>query len=91
MEKHDADFTPVELSPTELDEVSGGLDIFISGSMFDQSKGLLAQSGGSGCPGSTLAQTSNTSSGNFQFAGLGFESLDQIFAVFAGLSRLFGR
>lgn len=91
MEEHDLDLDPVELSLTELDEVSGGLDIFISGSIFDQSESLLGQSGGCGCPGSALAQTSNTSSGAFQFAGLGFESVDQIFAVFAGLSRLFGR
>ncbi|MGG6242407.1 hypothetical protein ACQ4N7_27655 [Nodosilinea sp. AN01ver1] len=91
MKKDDLDLASVELSPTELDEVSGGLDIFISGSMFDQSESMLGLSGGCGCPGSTLAQTSNTSSGTFQFAGLGFESVGQIFAVFAGLSRLFGR
>ena len=91
MEEHDLDLVPAELSLTELDEVSGGLDIFISGSMFDQSESLFGQSGGCGCPGSTLAQTSNTSSGSFQFVGLGFESVGQIFAVFAGLSRLFGR
>ncbi|MBD1874975.1 hypothetical protein H6F75_15920 [Nodosilinea sp. FACHB-131] len=91
MEEHDLDLATVELSLTELDEVSGGLDIFISGSIFDQSEGLLTQSGGCGCPGSMPAKTSNTSSGTFQFAGLGFESVDQIFAVFAGLSRLFGR
>jgi hypothetical protein len=91
MEKHDLDLIPVELTLTELDEVSGGLDIFISGSMFDQSESFLGQSGGCGYPGSTLAKTSNTSSGSFQFVGLGFESVGQIFAVFAGLSRLFGR
>ncbi len=91
MAEHDSDLVPTELTLTELDDISGGLDIFISGSMFDQSESLLGQSGGCGCPGSTLAKTSNTSSGTFQFAGLGFESVGQIFAVFAGLSRLFGR
>ncbi len=91
MEEQDLDLAPMELSLTELDNISGGLDIFISGAMFEQNESLLGQSGGCGCPGSKLAQTSNTSSGSFQFAGLGFESVEQIFAVFAGLSRLFGR
>jgi hypothetical protein len=91
MEEHDLDLTPIELTLTELDEVSGGLDIFISGSMFEQSESILGQSGGCSFPSSTLARTSNTSSGTFQFVGLGFESVGQIFAVFAGLSRLFGR
>lgn len=83
---------PTELSAADLDQVSGGLDLMISGSFFDQSEMSATQTGGCGCGvGSSSLSTSNTSSGTFQIAGLGFESMNEIFAVFAGLSRLFGR
>jgi hypothetical protein len=88
------DLTPIELSESDLDDISGGLDLIISGSFFDQSESTLAQAGTSGVGGSTdssFANNSNTSSGNFQIMGLGFESPGQIFAVFSGLARLFGR
>ncbi|MGB5973108.1 MAG: CTB family bacteriocin [Nodosilinea sp.] len=83
---------PTELSVDDLDQVSGGLDLMISGSFFDQSEMSATQTGGCGCGGgSSSLTTSNTSSGTFQIVGLGFESMNEIFAVFAGLSRLFGR
>jgi hypothetical protein len=83
---------PVELSYEELAEISGGIDIIFSSSMFEQSDSLFVQDTCSGeSTSSSITKSSRTSASTFQFIGLGFESVNDILAVFAGLAQLFGR
>jgi bacteriocin-like protein len=83
---------PIELSNEELAEISGGIDIIFSGSMFEQSDSLLIQDTcSSESTNSSLTKSSRTSASTFQFVGLGFESVNDILAVFAGLAQLFGK
>ena len=90
----DIDGTQIELSAQELEEVAGGIDIFMSGSVYENSEVVLAQntsanSGGSGT--SSVFKTSHTFSSAFQFIGLGFNSMGDVMNVFSGLAKLFGR
>ena len=89
-----SNLAPVELSEQELAEVAGGIDIFLSGSMFEQSDVSLAQQTGAGPAASstnTVFKTSHTFSSAFQFIGLGFGSMSEVTDVFKGLDKLFGR
>lgn len=84
----DASPVAVELSALELDDISGGVDIFLSGSMFEQNDALIAQSSPDGA---ALAKTSSTASASFQFIGLGFESNQNVLGALEGVYRIFGR
>jgi hypothetical protein len=77
---------PPELSESELDRISGGIDIFLSGSIFDQKLSFSPQNRRRRSRGS-----SNTFSSAFQFAGSGFNSVEDVLAVLRGLASLFGR
>lgn len=82
------------LSEQELEAVSGGIDIFFSASMFEQSDEFLMQqsTSGSGCSSSTtIAKSSYTFASTFQFIGSGFESVNDALSFLSGLAKLFGR
>ena len=83
----------VELSEQELEKVAGGIDIFLSGSVFEQSDDLFANSTSSNASGAQTTSISNshTFSSAFQFIGLGFDSISDVTKVFKGLAGLFGR
>lgn len=90
----DVNHTTIELSEQELEEVAGGIDIFLSGLVFDKNDVFAAQqtSSNSTSAGTTsVFKSSHTFSSAFQFIGLGFESFSDVANVFRGLSRLFGR
>ena len=83
---------PIELSESELDDVSGGIDIYFSGSMFEQRDISIAnstESGNMGAKNSSIIQSSHTSSSAFQFAILGIDSISDVFSLFRGFSRFF--
>jgi hypothetical protein len=84
---------PVELSQQELDEVSGGIDLYFSTVMFEQIDEFSAQtvSSGDGCGATSVSQSSRTSFSSFQFFGSGFESFGDALSFLKGISRLFGR
>lgn len=88
-----SDIQPVELSPQELDQVSGGIDLYFSTTMFEQIDQFSAQSvsSGDGCSASSVTQSSRTSFSSFQFFGSGFESVNDALSFLKGISRLFGR
>lgn len=82
------------LSEQELEEVSGGIDIYFSASMFEQSEEFLAQqtTSDSCCSSSTsIAKSSYTFASTFQFIGSGFESVNDALSFLAGLAKLFGK
>ena len=90
----DVNYTSVELTGQELEEVAGGIDIFMSGSVFENSEVMLAQntsSNSSGSGTSSVFKSSHTFSSAFQFIGLGFNSMGDVMNVFSGLAKLFGR
>lgn len=88
MDNNDQTESLTELSEAELDQVSGGINIFLSGSFFDQQLSFSRQ----GRRGRRTSQgASNTSSSAFQFAGSGFNSVEDVLAVLRGLASLFGR
>lgn len=90
----DVDHTQIELSAQELEEVAGGIDIFISGSMYENNEVMLAQNTSSDLGGggtSSVVKSSHTFSSAFQFIGLGFDSIGDVTNVFSGLAKLFGR
>lgn len=89
----DVESTPIELSAQELEEVAGGVDIFMSGSVFENNEVVLAQNtsaNSSPCGTTSVFKSSHTFSSAFQFIGLGFDSGD-VAKVFSGLAGLFGR
>lgn len=90
----DVNRTQIELSVQELEEVAGGIDIFMSGSVFENNEVVLAQntsSNSSGAGTSSIFKSSHTFSSAFQFIGLGFNSTGDVMNVFGGLAKLFGR
>lgn len=90
----DVNYTSVELTAQELEEVAGGIDIFMSGSVFENSEVMLAQNTSSNSSGggtSSVFKSSHTFSSAFQFIGLGFNSMGDVMNVFSGLAKLFGR
>lgn len=87
-------YTKAELSAQELEGVAGGIDIFISGSMFENKEVALAQNTSlnpNGAGTSSVFKSSHTFSSAFQFIGLGFDSMGDVMKVFSGLAKLFGR
>lgn len=84
----------VELSAQELEEVAGGIDIFMSGAVFESNEVMLAQNtnaNASGAGTSSIFTSSHTFSSAFQFIGLGFDSMGDVMNLFGGLAKLFGR
>ena len=83
---------PIELSESELDDVSGGIDIYFSGSMFQQDNLSMmnsTESGDMGTRNSSIVQSSHTSSSAFQVAILGIDSMSDVFSFFKGFGRFF--
>ena len=90
----DVNSTQIELSEQELEQVAGGIDIFLSGSVFEQSDELIANSTSSNASGAqttSISKSSHTFSSAFQFIGLGFDSIGDVTKVLSGLAKLFGR
>ena len=90
----DVDGNQIELSAQELEEVAGGIDIFMSGSVYENSEAMLAQNASANSNGggtSSVFKSSHTFSSAFQFIGLGFNSMGDVMNVFSGLAKLFGR
>lgn len=85
---NDRDLSPPELTDADLDQISGGIDIFLSGSLFDQQRSVTREIGRGRI---SSRGASNTFSSAFQFAGFGFQSVDDVLAVLRGLANLFGR
>jgi hypothetical protein len=85
---------PVELSDAELEEVAGGIDIFLSGSTFEQRDIFAAHRRGSRrsrFSSSSIFRSSYISSSAFQFIGLGFNSVSDALSFVSGFAKLFGR
>ncbi|BAY20726.1 hypothetical protein NIES2100_04690 [Calothrix sp. NIES-2100] len=84
--------TPVELSPEELDAVAGGIDIYLSGSTFEQ-RDIFSANRRSYRRNSrnSIFQSSYISSSAFQFIGLGFNSVSDALSFVSGFAKLFGR
>lgn len=84
--------TSVELSPQELDEISGGINLYFSTAMFEQIDEFSQTiSSSDGCGASSVSQSSRTSFSAFQFFGSGFESVGDALSFLKGISQLFGR
>jgi hypothetical protein len=93
MSNLDKHTTPIELSQEQLDQISGGIDIFLSGSMFQQRDIFSSRRRGSrrrGFGSSSIFQSSYISSSAFQFIGLGFDSVSDAMGFVRGFMRLFG-
>lgn len=91
-ESKNSDIEPAELSQQELDQVSGGIDLYFSTAMFEQIDEFSAHSvsSGDGCGASSVSQSSRASFSAFQFFGSGFESVGDALNFLKGISRLFG-
>jgi hypothetical protein len=89
------DNVPVELSDEELDGISaGGIDIFMSGSMFNRQDIFTRTRSSSrrkGFGSSSFSRSSNISSSAFQLIGLGFNSANDALGFVKEFGRLFGR
>lgn len=83
-----SNLTPTELSDEELDQVSGGLDVVITGVLFEQDITVQQSHCESASSTSFLSQTSATV---FQFVGTGFDSMKDAFSAISSISRLFGQ
>ena len=80
--------TPTELSNEELDQVSGGFDVVITGVLFEQDIAVQQNHCESASSTSFLSQTSATV---FQLVGTGFDSMKDVFSALSNVSRLFNR
>ncbi|MDZ7961794.1 MAG: CTB family bacteriocin [Aulosira sp. DedQUE10] len=89
----DINNAPIELSDEELDGVSGGVDIFLSGSMFEQRDIFSVQRSNSRRRGgsNSIFKSSSISSSAFQLIGLGFGSASDALSFLQGFAKLFGR
>ena len=83
--------TAVELSEEQLDEIAGGVDIFLSGSIFQQRDTFSFRSRSSRRGRrSSFFQSSYIFSATFQFIGLGFDSVSDAMSFVKGFAKLFG-
>jgi hypothetical protein len=82
------DSAPVELSEAELDEVAGGIDVVITGVLFEHEFSMQQTQNNSLSSTSFFSRTSATV---FQFVGTGFDSMKDVFSMLSSFSRLFGR
>ncbi|MCY6493882.1 bacteriocin [Leptolyngbya sp. GGD] len=80
--------TILELSEQELDQISGGISFFLSGSIFDQQISFTRR--GRRKRGNSQGN-SNTFSSAFQFGGSGFSSIEDVLNILKNLSSFFGR
>jgi len=89
----DINNAPIELSDEELNEVSGGIDIYLSGSMFEQKDIFSVQRSSSrrGFGSNSIFKSSDISSAAFQVIGLGFNSVSDAMGFLQGFAKLFGR
>ncbi len=90
----DIDYTTVELSEQELEEIAGGISIFFSGSTFEKSDIFSAHRRNSSrghSRSSSVFKSSHTLSSAFQLIGLGLNSPSDIMSFFSGLAAFFGR
>ncbi len=88
----DTNHSPVELSQEELDGISGGISIFVSGSTFQRSDVFAkvrkrSRHGGR----SSSFGSSQISSSAFQIMGIGLNSSEDIMTFFRGIFGFFGR
>lgn len=87
----DDDNSPlIELSDQELEEISGGISFYLSGSMFQQQNSFSGR-GSRRRRRNAIQGSSQTSSSAFQFMGFGFNSVEDVLTVLRGLAELFGR
>lgn len=93
LSENENESNPVELSPEELDGIAGGINIFLSGSTFQQQNVFSANRTGSRrrFGSSSLFRSSSISSSAFQMIGTGFSSVSDALSFVAGFARLFGR
>mgnify|MGYP001797148770 CR=1 FL=1 len=92
MSNLDKNIAPIELSEEQLDQVSGGIDIFLSGSMFEQRNIFSSRHKNSRRRrSSSFFQSSYISYSAFQFIGNGFDSVSDAMSFVKGFMRLFGR
>jgi hypothetical protein len=87
---HDAAISPIELADEDLEEISGGIDIAFSSSMFQKSS-RSSRSSRRRRRREAAAQSSTVNSSAFQFMGLGFNSASEVMTVLEGLSKFFNR
>ncbi|MBF2063078.1 MAG: hypothetical protein IGS39_01390 [Calothrix sp. C42_A2020_038] len=83
--------SPIELSQEELDGISGGISIFVSGSMFERRDVFAQQRKGSRRRGSSVFASSHIFSSAFQIIGLGLNSPGDVMNFFRGIFGFFGR
>ncbi|MBD2168338.1 hypothetical protein H6G04_28540 [Calothrix membranacea FACHB-236] len=88
--ENDINNAPIELTEEELDGVSGGIDIYLSGSMFEQ-RDVFSARRNSRRRSSNLFRSSSISSSAFQLVGLGFGSVGDAMSFLQGFAKLFGR
>ncbi|MBD2209646.1 hypothetical protein H6G64_21750 [Calothrix sp. FACHB-156] len=88
--ENDINNAPIELTEEELDGVSGGIDIYLSGSMFEQ-RDVFSARRNSRRRSSNLSRSSSISSSAFQLVGLGFGSVGDAMSFLQGFAKLFGR
>jgi hypothetical protein len=81
--------SPIELVDEDLEDVSGGIDIFFSSSMFQKSSRSSRSSRRRRRQSASQSSTVNSSA--FQFMGLGFNSASDVMSVLEGLSKFFNR
>lgn len=82
--------SPIELVDEDLEDISGGIDISFSSSMFQKSS-RSSRSSRRRRRREAAAQSSTVNSSAFQFTGLGFNSVSDVMSVLEGLSRFFNR
>lgn len=92
MSNLEQNIAPIELSEEQLDQISGGIDIFLSASIFQQRNTFSYQRRGSRRRrSSSFFQSSYISHSAFQFIGNGFDSVSDAMSFVRGFMRLFGR
>ncbi|QIR35400.1 hypothetical protein HCG51_00645 [Tolypothrix sp. PCC 7910] len=88
--ENDINNAPIELTEEELDAVSGGIDIYLSGSMFEQ-RDVFSARRNSRRRSNNIFRSSSISSSAFQLVGLGFGSVGDAMSFLQGFAKLFGR
>lgn len=82
--------TPIELSEEQLEQVSGGIDIFISASSFEQTNtSSFPSTSFPPSKNSSISQSSHISSSAFQIIGLGFDSASDVMSFVKGFMKFF--
>ncbi|MCU0525602.1 MAG: hypothetical protein MUF72_12340 [Elainella sp. Prado103] len=91
-DQFNADSSPIELTEQELDQISGGIDLMFSSTLFEQVDEFSGQAIDSDCGSMrSVSSSSRTSFSSWQFFGSGFESVGEALSFISGLMKLFGR